>query len=451
MQRLRFSIYFKPTMILLDIVVFVAVFYFIYLSQYPLRIAEQEHNAIILLVLSVFWILLSGKTRLYQVKRSLTFTNYLERFFTHLFIFLMMAALLSRVVENHFLKANLYRIGGVFFAVIFFIKSLVFFFLKYARSKGINVRNVMFLGHSASMKILEQTIRERKDYGFKIFDFEEPHISPTLLKDFWQSNGIHTLFMPSEPILEEGLQAKIFEEAKIHRVKIVLIPNVADNEYFSYELAYIESLPVLNPIKFPLDFYSNRLIKRIFDIVFSISFIVLIGSWLYPLIALLIKIDGKGPIFFVQKRYGYRNKVFDCIKFRTMRCSNQPNIFDNQDDRITKIGRFLRKTSLDETPQFINILLGDMSVVGPRPHMIMVDNWYKPQIQKYGIRSAVKPGLTGLAQVSGFRGEKANMMYEMEKRILSDYFYVKNWSFSLDLVIILKTIVLIIEGDNNAH
>ncbi|WOC52260.1 hypothetical protein BPO_1613 [Bergeyella porcorum] len=92
-----------------------------------------------------------------------------------------------------------------------------------------------------------------------------------------------------------------------------------------------------------------------------------------------------------------------------------------------------------------------MSVVGPRPHMIMVDDWYKPQIQKYGIRSAVKPGLTGLAQVSGFRGEKANMMYEMEKRILSDYFYVKNWSFSLDIVIILKTIILIIEGDNNAH
>ncbi|WOC52262.1 hypothetical protein BPO_1615 [Bergeyella porcorum] len=162
----------------------------------------------------------------------------------------MMAALLSRVVENHFLKANLYRIGGVFFAVIFFIKSLVFFFLKYARSKGINVRNVMFLGHSASMKILEQTIRERKDYGFKIFDFKESNISTALLKDFWRNNGIHTLFMPSESILEEDLQAKIFEEAKIHRVKIVLVPNVADNEYFSYELAYIESLPVLNPIKF---------------------------------------------------------------------------------------------------------------------------------------------------------------------------------------------------------
>ena len=201
-------------MILLDIVVFVAVFYFIYLSQYPLRIEEQEHNAIILLLLSIFWVLLSGKTKLYQVKRSLTFTNYLERFFTHLFIFLMMAALLSRVVENHFLKANLYRIGGVFFALIFFIKSLVFFFLKYARSKGINVRNVMFLGHSASMKILEQTIRERKDYGFKIFDFEEPHISPTLLKDFWQSNGIHTLLCLRSLFLKKVYRLKFLRRLK---------------------------------------------------------------------------------------------------------------------------------------------------------------------------------------------------------------------------------------------
>lgn len=121
------------------------------------------------------------------------------------------------------------------------------------------------------------------------------------------------------------------------------------------------------------------------------------------------------------------------------------------DRRITKIGKILRKTSLDEMPQFFNVLLGDMSVVGPRPHMILVDNLYKPKIRRYALRSLVKPGITGLAQVNGLRGDKGNMDLEMKRRVLADSFYVKNWSFMLDLVIIFKTLVLLVEGDKNAH
>ena len=121
------------------------------------------------------------------------------------------------------------------------------------------------------------------------------------------------------------------------------------------------------------------------------------------------------------------------------------------DYRITKFGKFLRKNSLDETPQFINVLLGNMSVVGPRPHMLLVDDYYKPKIGRYSIRSQVKPGITGLAQVSGLRGDNGNdMEIEMKKRILADTFYIKNWSIILDLVIILKTLFLLLKGDKNA-
>ena len=130
--------------------------------------------------------------------------------------------------------------------------------------------------------------------------------------------------------------------------------------------------------------------------------------------------------------------------------SNKTTTFKG-DPRITSVGKFLRKTSLDETPQFINVLLGNMSVVGPRPHMLLVDNFFKPQISRYSVRSMVKPGITGLAQVNGLRGDKDDMKIEMEKRILADSFYVKNWSFTLDLIIIFKTLVLMIEGDKNAH
>ena len=124
---------------------------------------------------------------------------------------------------------------------------------------------------------------------------------------------------------------------------------------------------------------------------------------------------------------------------------------DQNDPRITEIGKFLRKTSLDEMPQFINVLLGNMSVVGPRPHMLLVDDFYKPKISRYSLRSMVKPGITGLAQVSGLRGDKGDMNIGMKKRILADSFYVRNWSFSMDIVIIFKTIFLIIIGDKKAH
>ena len=168
---------------------------------------------------------------------------------------------------------------------------------------------------------------------------------------------------------------------------------------------------------------------------------------------ILIKIDSKGPVFFLQKRYGYHDKVFNCLKFRTMCVNDECTIETTKenDKRITRIGKILRKMSLDEMPQFINVLKGEMSVVGPRPHMLLVDDFYKLKIGRYSVRSLVKPGITGLAQVNGLRGDVGNMDLNMQKRILADAFYVKNWSLSLDFIIILKTIFLVIVGDKNAN
>lgn len=211
--------------------------------------------------------------------------------------------------------------------------------------------------------------------------------------------------------------------------------------------------PVLIRSKFPLDFLTNIIIKRTFDIFFVIVVLVLICTWLFPLIAILIKLDSKGPVFFLQKRYGFHDQVFQCYKFRTMYVNDgcTTKTTEEKDKRVTKIGRFLRKTSLDEMPQFLNVLWGDMSVVGPRPHMLLVDDFYKLKIGRYSVRSLVKPGITGLAQVNGLRGDTGDMEIKMKKRILADAFYVKNWSISLDLVIIFKTIFLVIGGDKNAN
>ncbi|MDN5481253.1 MAG: sugar transferase, partial [Chryseobacterium sp.] len=180
--------------------------------------------------------------------------------------------------------------------------------------------------------------------------------------------------------------------------------------------------------------------------------LVLLCSWLFPIIAVIIKATSKGPVFFVQKRYGFHEEVFSCLKFRTMVVNEESSTktTEENDSRITKIGKFLRKTSLDELPQFINVLKGEMSIVGPRPHMLAVDNYYKPKIGRYSLRSMVSPGITGLAQVSGLRGDYGDVEVEMKKRILADTFYVRNWSFVLDLVIILKTVLLVVGGDKNA-
>ena len=172
---------------------------------------------------------------------------------------------------------------------------------------------------------------------------------------------------------------------------------------------------------------------------------------LFPIIALLIKLDSKGSVIFKQKRRGINGKDFDCYKFRTMRNDGTNSIKATvvNDNRITKIGNFLRKTSLDELPQFINVLKGDMSIVGPRPHMISQDIYYSEIIRKYNLRNYVKPGITGLSQVKGFRGAIDCDKY-MEDRIRTDTFYVRNWSLLLDIQISYQTVVLVFKGDENA-
>ena len=310
----------------------------------------------------------------------------------------------------------------------------------------------MFLGDSHSTEILKNIFTERKDYGYRIFEYEYSGVRINELVSFWKKNGIHTLFLSMENSYDETLENEIFRLAEDNKIHISLIPSITQSDFFLYDLGYIQTQPVLNQARYPLDYYSNFLMKRTFDIFFSIIILVLICSWVFPIIAILIKTTSKGPVFFLQKRYGFHEEVFNCIKFRTMVVNDESTTKTTSvnDSRITKVGKFLRKTSLDELPQFINVLKGEMSVVGPRPHMLAVDNYYKPKIGRYSLRSRVNPGITGLAQANGLRGDFGDVEVEMKKRVLADAFYVRNWSFVLDLVIILKTVLLVIGGDKNA-
>ena len=213
--------------------------------------------------------------------------------------------------------------------------------------------------------------------------------------------------------------------------------------------------PVVGLRYFPLDDAENRLFKRSFDILFSLLFFVLVFSWLAPIIAILIKLNSKGPVFFKQDRWGLNNERIICYKFRTMRHHNSTNDGEfkqagRDDERVTSLGRILRKTSLDELPQFLNVLKGDMSVVGPRPHPIPLSLESKDIVQNYMMRHLVKPGITGWAQVNGSRGE-VQTPADMRRRVTFDLWYIENWSFWLDCQIIFQTIVNLIKGDAKAY
>ena len=218
------------------------------------------------------------------------------------------------------------------------------------------------------------------------------------------------------------------------------------------KLDYYGYIPIFSLRNIPLEETANKIIKRIFDILFSILIIIGILSWLIPILAIFIKSESKGPVFFKQKRNGLNYHEFDCFKFRSMTINDIADLeqVSKNDPRITKIGKFIRKTSIDELPQFFNVFLGDMSVVGPRPHMVSHTEMYAKKIDKFMVRHFIKPGITGLAQTNGYRGE-----VETEKDIINrvkyDIYYLENWTLFLDIKIVILTVFNTIKGEEKAY
>lgn len=237
-------------------------------------------------------------------------------------------------------------------------------------------------------------------------------------------------------------------EADKHCMRIKMVPDSALAPHL--KVSYMGEFAVLSHRDEPLEEIENRFKKRAFDIIFSSLVIVFVLSWLYPILGLLIKLQSPGPILFKQLRSGKNNKAFICYKFRSMRMHDGFKQATKDDERITKIGRFLRKTSLDELPQFFNVWLGDMSTVGPRPHVLNMTKEYSQIINQYMVRHFLKSGITGYAQVNGFRGETKDPML-MQKRVEHDIWYLEHWSMWLDLKIVLKTIAQVLKGDENAY
>lgn len=320
---------------------------------------------------------------------------------------------------------------------------------------GGNIRNVIILGNGKNVNELESFFIDNPDYGYNLArKFDLKSNKKEELKESYKyviENKIDEIYGSLNTLNNSDIEDLInFADNNLKTIK--LLPDTKNTLLRNLAVEYYGYIPIITLREIPLDKEINKRVKRFFDIIFSLIIIILLLSWLTPIIAILIKLESKGPIFFKQKRNGLNYEEFYCYKFRSMRLNAIADIEQVQknDPRITNIGKFIRKTSIDELPQFFNVLLGDMSVVGPRPHMVSHTEMYAKSVDKFMVRHFIKPGITGLAQTNGFRGEVESDR-DIINRVKYDIFYLENWSILLDIKIVFVTIINALKGEEKAY
>jgi len=350
----------------------------------------------------------------------------------------------SNYSELFFLKyCALFYIGELLF------HWLLFNFIKYNHARGINTKHIIIVGMNETSWVLRKSIESDLLMGYKFVGFvsdentEFPDWIGTTdeLESLLTKHHIEMLFVTYSMFSHDKRLTEYFKICTAKGIHLRLVPEDQHWDKTRLNRVLPERLIVINPQVVPMDSFIARATKRTFDIVFSGLCILLIFSWLFPILALIIKLSSKGPVFFVQKRTGINNRIFNCIKFRSMYINelSDSRQATKNDSRITPIGRFMRKTNLDEMPQFINVFLGQMSVVGPRPHMLSHTHEFSELIKFYLIRHYVRPGITGWAQVNGFRGI-TDELWKLEKRVEYDMQYIEGWNFWWDIKIIFMTV-----------
>ncbi len=441
-------------MLLLDIAIINFVVFYI---------SDKEYlNEYFLIYTSVFWLLSTYLIGFYKVYRHTTFFRIFTLLTLQFSIFILGYFAFFGIVREGVIVNNQFIILIIIISGITFFKILSFFLLRSYRSLGNNYRKVVLIGLDASSKKMIQLFNEKSNLGYRYLGFfsDKKLNNKERLGSFNESfnyindkeNYVDEVYCSLTELSKEQLK-QVIRFTNDKDVVVKLIPNSEEfyskNQNVEY---YGETLKVLSVKKLPFDFVENHLIKRVFDIIFSLLVCLFVLSWLIPILWILVKIESKGPLIFKQNREGLNGEQFLCYKFRSMRLNKVSEKIHTtlNDNRVTQIGAFLRKTSIDELPQFFNVLRGEMSTVGPRPHLKSLSQEYQKEVGDYLKRHVVKPGITGLAQVSGYRGE-IKKRSDIKNRIRLDIFYIENWSFFLDIKIILKTIFNVFKGEEKAY
>ncbi|PQB05493.1 undecaprenyl-phosphate glucose phosphotransferase [Aureitalea marina] len=410
-----------------------------------------------LFFITLAWVILSVRSHFYEIYRFTHVTKILTLLAKQSIIFTLIVYAFFGVHRTYDVDPiQILRYVVLVMGIISLFKFSIFFLLKkYRRVLGGNHRRVVIIGLNQKTDQLRKFFDDFPQYGYELkrtFDLNSQHAVPLEeCFDYISNNHIEEIYA-SVGQLDNHQLIKLIDYADNNLKVLKFLPD--NKEIYSKRLDfdYYGVLPILSMRKIPIDEPFNQFIKRSFDILLSLIVIVGILSWLTPILAILIKLESRGPVFFKQKRNGLDYEEFYCYKFRSMRPNPEAHLYQvtRGDERITKVGRFIRKTSIDELPQFINVLKGEMSVVGPRPHMVSHTEMYAERIDKFMVRHFVKPGITGLAQVSGYRGEVESES-DIVNRVKYDIFYLENWSLLLDLKIVFQTVYNAIKGEDKAY
>ncbi len=445
-SRLIKPIYFLGDILVINISFIVAYFFILkefsgFFSNYYLGL---------LFFFNIAWASTAYISKAYKLYRVTGWITIIGSVFRSLFIFFFLIEAYNGIMGHYFIYSREHLLlcyGLVTLCIIIWRISLMFW-LRIYRKLGYNYRRVIIAGFGESAENLLEFFNQHPEHGYRFlgaFDDRAAKNDPIKgtiadVEAFAKEHSVDEIYCSVSDINNNQV-ASLMDFADRNFIRIKLLPDIFGVQYKKFKLDLYGQIPVIAFRSIPLDDFINKSVKRCFDILFSFLVCVLLLSWFIPILALLIKLNSKGPLFFKQQRSGLNNKSFSCYKLRTMHVNNDSH--DKQaskdDPRITSVGKFLRNHNLDELPQFLNVFLGHMSVVGPRPHMLKHTEEYSAIFDDYMVRHMIKPGITGLSQVMGLRGETTDPM-KMKKRVKMDIFYIENWSFFMDIKIIVKTV-----------
>lgn len=459
----QFERYLQITLILLDLLVLNSIFFvcqIIFQTHLLTNIANAYFNFWV--VSNIFWIIPSFILRTYAGKIIITFEYFTRRTIqVYSFWILLLLFYLFFSFEVNISRLFIFTII-ISFGVGLLINRFLYLGIRNYYKKSDHIfKKVLILGYNDTAKKLTRYFEE-DGINTQIIGFVEDEgnvhelthypvlsgIGNTL--QIAKDNAINEIFSTITPEQNKSIYDLMFQSEK-ECIRFKIVPNLSVFITRDVHIEYFGDLPILSLRSEPLDDVGNRIKKRALDLVVSSLVIILILSWMIPILGLLILLESRGPIFFGQLRTGKDKKTFRCLKFRSMRANKDADLKQatRNDSRVTRIGKFIRKTSLDEFPQFLNVFKGEMSLVGPRPHMLKHTDDYSQVVDDYMVRQFLKPGITGWAQINGYRGEITNPE-QIRMRVNKDLWYLENWSLWLDIKIMFLTVYHVLRGNQNA-
>lgn len=418
-----------------------------------------------MLMASVVYLLCTSRNGVVLYKKDATRFKIVMRVIRNILIYALLSSVILWIGDYRFLPVSLLASFWILSAVLIILfRIMVRYLLVIYRSNSKNLRKVAFVGSYDNIIALykEMISSPYKSYDVVGYFDDSPNSmfpkecayigKPSMVTSFLKEHGDIQEVYCCLPSVRKNEILPIIDHCIRHLVHFYSVPNVTNYLHHRMFFNMFGSVPYLSLYREPLSKVGNRLVKRLFDICFSLLFLVTLFPIILIVVSIITKLTMPGPIFFRQLRSGINGKEFYCLKFRSMKVNDQADTLQatKDDPRKTKWGNIMRKTNIDEFPQFINVLIGQMSIVGPRPHMVKQTEDYSKVISEYMVRHYMKPGITGWSQVTGFRGETKELS-QMEQRVDHDIWYMEHWTFTLDMYIIYRTVANVFIGDKNAY